>query len=81
MNLNSKVVWKDAADLGIVVLVSMDCGNGDVVELGHMVPESRATSASPDVAAVLDGPKVLSLAALTEDGKAFLDLVRSGDVA
>lgn len=81
MNLNSKVVWKDAADLGLVVLVSMDCGDDVFIELGHMVPDSRMAPAAPDVAAVLDGPKVLSLAALTEDGKAFLDLVRSGEVA
>lgn len=70
MTMNSKVVWKDAPALGLSVRIMDRNGNEHgVLGLGAV-----------DVDARLDGQVVLSLAAVTPDGKAFLDLVRSGDI-
>lgn len=74
--MRSKLVWKDAVDLGLAVSISGPDGEN----LGLLAPMGGEAWPAPDLFARVQGQELLSLLAASADGEAFVDLVRTGDL-
>lgn len=80
--MDAKLVWKDAHELGLDVAICVDDPDLGIREMGRMLaPGQSQPRPVADIRAVLEGQRIVSLAALTADGLAFCDLVRSGALA
>lgn len=83
LNVKTSAVTVDAVDLGLVVSLMVDDPEVGLYESVRSVPRGAPLGGpypEPDLRAVMQGGGVVSILALTADGRAFCDLVRSGDL-